>query len=166
MTMGRISFVAACLVSIGWNVKALAQPPASNVAAQKSPDQKFDELLTQAQKDPTKTDWKALRKAFAATNHYRPYNTEWPKELATVRKELDRGEAKSAEVMLVKLLEREGFMRLDGHMVAIAMYEKLGDSAKARMHRAFLEGISSAVFVPGAGRSFEKPIEVLFVDEE
>ncbi len=83
-----------------------------------------------------------------------------------MRKEVDRGDAKSAEAMLVKLLERERFMRLDGHAVAIALYQKMGDSDKAQKHRAFLEGLSSAVFVPGAGKSVEKPIEVLFVDEE
>jgi hypothetical protein len=68
--------------------------------------------------------------------------------------------------MLVRLMERERFMRLDGHAVAIALYEKLGDSEKARKHRTFLEGLSSALFAPGAGKTFEKPIEVLFIDEE
>ncbi len=42
----------------------------------------------------------------------------------------------------------------------------MGESDKARKHRSYLEGLSSAVFAPGAGMSFEKPIDVLFIEEE
>jgi hypothetical protein len=73
---------------------------------------------------------------------------------------------KEAEAALVRLLEREGLMRIDGHALAIALYEKLGETDKARKHRLFLEGLSSTVFIPGHCTSFEKPIEVLFVEEE
>jgi hypothetical protein len=165
MTVRRIFLVAACLAAAGWNGQAFGQPPNGSRALQKSPDQRFEELLVQAQKDPAKTDWKALRIAFAATSHYNPYGG-WPEDLAKVKEKFEKDELKPAETMLVKLMERERFMRLDGHAVAIALYEKMGDSEKARKHRAFLEGLSSALFVPGTGRSFEKPIEVLFIDEE
>jgi hypothetical protein len=166
MDTQRVLLVLACLAATGWNGQAFSRPPTGGPAAQKSPDRKFEELLAKAQKEPAKADWKRLRSAFAATTHYHPYNSEWTKELAKVGKELHEGEPKKAEAMLVKLLERERFMRLDGHAMAIAVYEKLGDSENARKHRAFLEGISTALFIPGTGKSFDKPIEVLFVDEE
>jgi hypothetical protein len=165
MRIRRTFLVVACLAAVGWNGQVSGQPATDERPAQKSPDLKFDALLAQAQKDPAKTDWKALRVAFAATSHYKPYG-EWRTELAKVREKFEKDELKSAEAMLVKLMERERSMRLDGHAVAVALYEKMGDSDKARRHRAFLEGLTSAVFVPGAGKSFEKPIEVLFVDEE
>jgi hypothetical protein len=166
MTTRRIGIVALYLAAAGWNGQALAQPPASNQTGQKSPEQKFEKLLAQAQKAPAKTNWKALRTAFAATRCYQPYNGEWRQELVKVSEEIERGDLKAAEAMLVKLMERERFMRIDGHAVAMALYEKMGDSDKARRHRAFLEGLSSAVFIPGAGKSIEKPIEVLFLEEE
>lgn len=166
MTLRQIFLVVACLALAGWNGRALGQPAPGDGKAQKSPDQKFEELLTQAQKDPARADWKALRIAFAATSHYHPYNGEWHKELTNVRKEIEKGALKDAEALLVKLLERERFMRLDGHGVAIALYEKMGESDKSRKHRAVLEGLWRALFVPGTGRTLEKPIEVLFIDEE
>ncbi len=166
MTMRRLFVVVACLVAAGWNGHALSQTAAGDGAGRKSPDQVFEVLLAGAQKDPAKTDWKALRTAFAATSHYKPYNFEWRREIAKVGNDVEQGKLKAAEAMLVKLLERERFMRLDGHAVAIALYEKMGESDKARKHRSYLEGLSSAVFAPGAGMSFEKPIDVLFIEEE
>jgi hypothetical protein len=144
----------------------MSQPPAGKQPAKESPDQVFETLLANAKKAPAKVDWKALRVAFAATSHYDPYNIEWRQDLSKARKDVERGELKAAEAKLGKLLDRERFMRLDGHAVAIALYDKMGDSGKAEKHRAFLEGLSSAVFAPGAGMSFEKPIEVLFIEEE
>ena len=68
---------------------------------------------------------------------------------------------------MTKLIEREHSMRMDGQgAVAIELYGRLGDSEKARKHKDFLNGLSSTVFAPDRGMSFEKPIEVLFVDEE
>jgi hypothetical protein len=86
--------------------------------------------------------------------------------MSKVGKDIHEGNFKVAEAELVKLLERERFMRIDGHAMALALYEKMGESEKARTHRDFLEGLSAAVFVPGHGMSIEKPIEVLFMDEE
>ncbi len=37
---------------------------------------------------------------------------------------------------------------------------------KKRKHQEFLDGLLSAVLVPGHGSSFERPIEILFVEEE
>ncbi len=166
MPMRRLFVAVACLLTAGWYGHALAQKPTGDKAARKSADQEFEALLARAQKDPAKTDWKALRTAFAATSHYKPYNFEWRREIAQVGNDVQQGKLKAAEAMLVKLLERERFMRLDGQALAVALYEKMGESDKVRKHRSYLEGLSSAVFAPGAGMSFEKPINVLFIEEE
>jgi hypothetical protein len=166
--MSRSRLSLALMVSlIAWWTAApsLAQPADADQAA-KALDQKFEEMLAAAQKDPKKADWKALRRAFAETTHYQPYNGTWRQDLAKVAKNLNDGKLKEAEAALTKLLERERFMRIDAHALALALYEKLEDSEKARLHKEFLEGFSAAVFVPGQGTSFEKPIEVLFIDEE
>jgi hypothetical protein len=136
------------------------------VAAQKAADKKFDQLLVAAQKDPAKADWKALRHAYSATSGYKPYSATWQQDIAKVGEDFQDGQFKKAEAAIVELLKREKFMRLDGHAMAIAIYEKLGDTEKARKHQDFLEGLTSVVMIPGHGASFEKPIEILFIEEE
>jgi hypothetical protein len=150
----------------GWSLTARAASDGDDAAGRKTPDKRFEALLAAAQKDPAKADWNALRRAFAETSLYEPYSAWWRTELAKVRKDMQAGRLGAAEAALVKMLERERFMRLDGEATAVALYEKMGDSAKARKHREFLEGHSSAVFAAGRGTSFEAPIEVLFVEEE
>jgi hypothetical protein len=139
-----------------------AQDPTADEKAK----QRFESLLTAAKKQPEKADWKALRHAFAETTDYQPYNPAWRSALTKVMGQLDSGDAKEAEAALIKLLDREGYMRLDAHSLAVLLYKKTGEKEKEEMHRQFIEGISSTLFVPGAGQSFEKPIEVLFIEEE
>ena len=95
-----------------------------------------------------------------------PTTQPWRQDIGKVAKNLHDGKLKEAEDALTKINERERFMRIDAHALALALYEKTGDSEKARKHKDLLEGLSAAVFVPGHGTSFEKPIEVLFMDEE
>ncbi len=140
--------------------------PAAEPLAQKSLDERFEMLLAAARKEPAKADWNALRHAFAQTRHYRPYNVEWKKEISQVGKDLADGNLKDAEPALVKLLERERFMRLDALAMAAALYQKMGDKDKAQTHQILLEGLADTVFVPEHGMSFEKPFVVLFIDEE
>jgi hypothetical protein len=139
----------------------------------KALDQKFETLLAAAQKDPKKTDWQALRLAFSHTSHYQPYNAAWGQECTRVVMNLRDNKLKQAEDLLTKMLERERFMRIEAHAMAVEIYEKTADpekaqerEEKARKHKEFLEGLSSVVFARDRGTSFEKPIEVLFIEEE
>ena len=140
--------------------------PGGQPSDEKTPDGRFEKLLAAAMKDPAKADWNALRHAFAQTRHYHPYNVEWKNEIAKVRKDLAADNVKAAESGLVKLLERERFMRLDAQALAVALYQKTGQKDKARRHQDLLEGLADTLFVPEHGMSFEKPFVVLFIDEE
>jgi len=166
MTTYRLGIPVIGFLITAWSATAPAATAGDDAAARKSSDQHFEALLAAAQKNPAETDWKALRHAFAKTSGYEPYSITWRQELAKVGKDVRDGNLKAAEAALVKLLERERFMRLDGQAMAVALYEKMEETDKARKHRAFLEGLSSTVFVAGHGTSFEKPIEVLFIEEE
>jgi hypothetical protein len=150
----------------GSSAASRTAPDDDEAEIRKALDQKFETLLAAAQKDPKKADWKALRLAFSQTSHYQPYNATWRQECTRVAMNLQDDKLKQAEDLLTKLLERERFMRIDAHAMAVALYEKTGDSEKARKHKEFLEGLSSVVFAPDRGTSFEKPIEVLFIEEE
>ncbi len=166
MTTYRLSIPLIGFLIFGWSAAAQTARTGDEAAALKAADQKFDALLVAARKDPAKADWKALRHAFAETSHYQPYSSTWREDVEKVGKDFQNGKFKEAEAALVKLLERERFMRIDGHAMAVAIYEKLGATEKARKHQDFLEGLTSALMVPGHGKSFEKPIEVLFIEEE
>ncbi|WP_165249391.1 DUF4919 domain-containing protein [Paludisphaera soli] len=142
----------------------------SSALAQEVPEKdaegRFDEMLAAAKREPGKADWVALRHAFADTARYHPYNGEWKEELAKVRKELRGDDPKAAEAALDELLQREGYMRLDAHGLAAVHYSRTGRRDKEEFHNKFSEGIVDALFASGDGKSFEKPIEVLFIEEE
>jgi hypothetical protein len=167
MTMIRLSITLAGIVIGSWiTTPAIAQTVKDDDEAAKARDREFDTMLAAAEKDPKKADWKALRRAFAETSYYEPYDTTSRDEFGKVVQKLRDGDLKAAEAALVKINAHEHFMRIDGHAIAGVLYEKLGDSEKARKHKEIFEGLSSALLAPGLGTSFEKPIEVLFVDEE
>ena len=154
----RVSFLVALTAGLS---PAQEAPTATEKA-----DRAFADLLSAAKKDPEKADWKALRHAFAETSRYHPYNIKWRDELAAVREQIEAKRYKEAEAALDALMEREGFMRLDAHGVATVLYDRSGQKDKLDFHSRFAQGIASALFAPGRGLSIEKPIEVLFVDEE
>jgi hypothetical protein len=166
MTTNRLSTGIVGVLIFGWSAALVAQQVDDEAAARKAADEKFAELRIAAEKDPATTDWRALRRAFAATSHYEPYQIKWRSDLGKVAKDIHDGKVKEAEAAIVKLIEREQFMRIDGHAMAVELYEKSGQSEKAERHRNFRDGLMSAVLVPGYGTSFEKPFEVLFLEEE
>jgi Domain of unknown function (DUF4919) len=166
MSRWGLSIALTGLLIAGWSAPPAVAQPVEDDKSLKALDQKFEELLVAAQKDPKKADWNALRHAFAETSHYQPYNAGWREEISKVTKNLREGNLKEAEAALTRLLERERYMRIDALALAVALYEKTEDSEKARMHKGLLEGLSATVFAPSLGKSFEKPIEVLYIEEE
>jgi Domain of unknown function (DUF4919) len=166
MTTTRLSIALAGILLAGWSAPPAFAQAGDNDKATKEADQKFEKLLAVAQKDPKKADWKAVRHAYSKTSYYQPYDTTWKQEIGKVSRNLRDGNLKEAETALVELIKREHSMRIEGHALAVTLYEKLGDSEKARKHKELLDSLSALVFGPGLGASFEKPIEILFIDEE
>jgi hypothetical protein len=166
MQTTRLSIALAGILIAGWSTTPANAQTAKVDEAAKARDHKFDTLLTAAQKDPKKADWKAVRRAFSETSHYHPYDSSWRDDSVKVIEKMKEGKLKAAETSLVELLARERLMRIDGHALAVSLYEKMGDSEKARKHKDLFDALSSTVFAPGNGTSFENPIEVLFIEEE
>ncbi|MDR3618527.1 MAG: DUF4919 domain-containing protein [Paludisphaera borealis] len=142
------------------SLAAAQEPPA------KDADKEFDKMLSAAKETPEKADWVKLRHAFTKTTRYQPYNSKWREELNKLRTELKGKDPKAAEAALDKLIEREGFMRLDALGLAAAHYGKTGQKEKETLYVQFARGVASTIYVPGTGMSIEKPIEVLFIEEE
>jgi hypothetical protein len=170
MTNFRLSLaLAGILIAAGSNTPASAQATPKTTQedeAVKERDRKFDTLLAAALKEPKKADWKAVRRAYSQTSHYSPYSSSWREDAGKVVENMKEGKLKEAEAGLSKLMASEYSMRIDGHAMAAAIYEKMGDSEKARKHKEIFEALSFTVFPPGDGMTVDKPIEVLFIEEE
>jgi hypothetical protein len=134
--------------------------------AKENPDQKFEKLLAEAHKDPETADWKALRRAFAETSHYQPYDIKVTQELRQISKAIGRGEFESSEAALLKLLERERFMRLDTLAMMMMLCDQTKQVEKESKYRKLVEPILKVLQDPKAGGSFDRAIEVLFIEEE
>ncbi len=148
-------------LSLAWLASGLAA-----ASAQETADRRFEKLLTAAKKDPGKADWKTLRRAFSMTTRYDPYSVDVDEKLKEIAQAIGRGEFKESEAALLKLVERDGFMRFDSLAMLMRLYDKTEQPEKAKIYKGFLEGILGVLDYPKSGVSFENPIEVLFVQEE
>lgn len=172
MPRRRLQFVAACLLILGSSAT-----PTQGFAADDTPketaDQRFEKLHAEAMKAPENADWKALRKAFAVTSRYQPYSIGVDEKLKEIAKAIGRGETKSSEEALLKLVEREGHMRFDTVAMLMMLYQRTDQLEKADKYKTILDGILGTLSYPKGemsgpkgGTSFEDPIEVLFIQEE
>ena len=156
----------ALLCAIGLALALGGKATADDPRAKETPDQRFEKLLADAMKTPEKTDWKSLREAFSRTSHYQPYNIEVDQKLKEIAKSIGRGETKESETALVKLIERDRFMRFDSLAMLIILYDKTDQPEKGERYRKILDGILGVLKYPEAGTSYEKPIQILFIQEE
>jgi hypothetical protein len=154
----RIACVAGTLAG---TAKALDGPKTD-----KTPDQHFETLLEEAMKSPEKADWKALRDAFSKTTRYHPYSVDVTDQLNKIAEAIRRGETKETEAALIKLIERERFMRLDALAMLMMLYDKTGQTEKAEKYSKLVRCILNVLDYSKAGSSFDNPIQVLFIDEE
>jgi hypothetical protein len=162
MNARKVAIAFAVLIFI-WQTVGLARAASE---AQETPDQAFERLLDAAMKSPQKANWKELRQAFAKTTHYAPYSIDVDEKLRGFAKDLSLGKFKESEAGLIKLVERDRFMRFDSLSLLLMVYEKLEQPEKAKKYKAILGGIFGVLQYPKAGVSFENPIEVLYVQEE
>ena len=165
MKSRSVGFVLAGVGCLAWAI-AVAARAGDDAKSKETPDQRFEKLLADAMKAPEKADWKSLREAFSRTTHYHPYSIEVDEKLKEIAKSIGRGETKESETALLKLLERDRFMRFDSLAMLMMLYEDTKQPAKAEKYKKLLDGILGVLKYPEAGTSFEKPIQILFVQEE
>ena len=160
-----VAFVLVGVACLSW-VPDMAIGATDEPKGKQSPDVRFEKLLDGAMKAPEKANWRQLREAFSRTTHYQPYSIDVTQKLEEIAGSIGRGETKESEVALLKLLEQERFMRLDTLGMMLRLYEKTGEPKKAEKYEKILEGILGVLKYPDEGTSFDKPIQVLFIQEE
>ena len=131
-----------------------------------TPEQRFEKLLEVARAEPSKADWKEVRHAFTGTKHYKPYFSDVPDKLKLTLPMIKRGETKEAEAELIRLIEQERFMRIRPMILLNSLYIKENQPEKGQKYRDCLDGIIRTMIFPDAATSFDKAIEVLYIDEE
>ncbi len=160
-----VAFVLVGVACLAW-IPDMAVGATDEPKGKGSPDVRFEKLLDGAMKAPEKANWRELREAFSRTTHYQPYSIDVTQKLKEIAGSIGRGETKESEAALLKLLEQERFMRLDSLGMMLRLYEKTGEPKKAEKYEKLLEGILGVLKYPEEGTSFEKPIQVLFIQEE
>jgi hypothetical protein len=166
MALSRVHRLAPGILIWGWLAVGSLITASDDSLPQETADQRFEKLYSAALKDSEKADWKELRRAFAATTHYNPYGIGVPEKLRGIALQIGRGELKASEAALLELLERERQMRLDTLAMTMQLYEKMDQPEKVQRYQKLIEPVLEILFNRDAGMSFEKPIEVLFIQEE
>lgn len=133
-----------------------------SVPASKSTN--YPELLERAKANPQAVDFTGLRMSFARSSGYRPYagypNEEEPLGHAMESKDWNR------ILQIVNASLEKNYVRMRPHYFAAIAYEHLGDTDRARFHRAFFSGLAQSIVASGDGRSPETAIVVIDVEEE
>ena len=115
---------------------------------------------------PEKANWKELRQAFSKTSHYHPYNIDVDEKLKGIAESIGRGELKASETALLKLVERDRFMRFESLAMLMMLYDRMEQPEKSKKYGKLVESILGVLAYPKAGVGFENAIEVLYVEEE
>jgi Domain of unknown function (DUF4919) len=165
MKSKSVGLVLLGVLSLAWPF-AVAAGTLDDTKDKEALDQRFEKLLADAMKAPEKADWKSLREAFSKTTHYHPYSIDVDERLKKLAKSIGRGEWKESEAALIKLIERDRFMRFDSMAMLMMLYEKMGQPEKAKKYKMLLDGILDILEYPKTGTSFENPIPILFIQEE
>jgi hypothetical protein len=148
-------------------VSVLGFPSLSTSAARHepdNPDRTFAAELAAARLDPEHVDFRRLRHLFAATSEFDPAAAV-AFDPAPVEYELKNGERAAALVALDRALAGR-WTDIAAHDYAITACEKTGFSDRARLHRAFLDGLARSILDSGDGRTPETAWHVISEAEE
>ena len=158
------ALLISSLVMIAATSQGLIAPRA--VAEEETQEQRFERLLAPALRDPAKANWKELRAAFAGTPAHQPYSTAATDELKRIVREIGHDEAKESEAALLKLIERERYMRLDSLFILMRLYDNTKQPEKAAQFKKYVDAIIEVLDYPKGGTALDQAVEVLYIEEE
>jgi hypothetical protein len=129
--------------------------------------QTYADLLSAAKLHPLVADYRALRLAYASSPEYDPYDAR--RDVAALYRELDRARRRGNAGRAIKFLDRllEGnCLDARAHAIAASVRREMGDESRATYHRAFAQGIISAIRRSGDSKSVETAFVVVSAQEE
>jgi hypothetical protein len=124
----------------------------------------FDQLLSAAQADPERADFRRLRLAYTRSPGYAPYE---PDELdtAALDQEVANGERVAGLLALDRMMDGH-WLDMKAHLVAARACARFGEEARAELHARFARGLVLSILDSGDGRTFETAWPVIDVSEE
>ncbi len=140
----------------------LAAPAAA--AAEQDIENDYGLLLARAKLDPARADFRQLRMAFTKTPAYLPYD-RYTAEDKEINAAIDTGNWTRALEIVNSLLEKN-YVRIRSHLSALLIYDKQGDTERARFHHAFINGLFRSIMSSGDGRSAASAFVVINTEEE
>jgi hypothetical protein len=124
----------------------------------------YQGLLAIAKQNPDAADYTKLRMLHTQSPGYGPFRFD-SKSHHTLSNAMDIGDISAALDALHQLLS-VCYLDIHAHMLAIDIYEKLGDSDLETYHMKFAMGLLDSIIRSGDGTSFETAFVVISAQEE
>ncbi|NWG18578.1 MAG: DUF4919 domain-containing protein [Chloroflexi bacterium] len=123
----------------------------------------YEKLLAEAQQNPGKCDFLALRMAYTRSPLFNPYLNTANIPMA-LRQAVQQDDQNLIGAGLQRVLQ-EDYLDIETHIVAYNFYQQSGRTAKADYHGAFARGLLASIMRVN-GRTFETAFEVISIREE
>jgi hypothetical protein len=136
--------------------------PEATAQASRDAEARYQALLAQAKASAPKSDWLALRLAYAARPAFKPFGQDVAK--SEMFKAVEAGDCPKA-LAEAKAVIAETYVDADAHLIAAFCDDKQGDPAGAVLERGIGVGLLKSIQT-GDGLSPASPFTVIDVDEE
>jgi hypothetical protein len=163
--------VAAALMAIAaspaWTQEKAAptSPPQSATPAPTATGPRYDDLLAQAKRDGAVVDFKALRYAYADSEHYNPYDAK-ESELRTSMVKAYRDKDCATAMQHAQAILDKNYVDIDAHMMLDLCYRRLEQPQPAKHHERMAHGLAESIVATGDGRTPQTAFVVIAVREE
>jgi hypothetical protein len=124
----------------------------------------YPALLQRLKAGDRTIDFTALRKGYAASPDYRPYETNY-----RLREQLDAAVKAQRYLEALGLADRlleTKFLDLQAHLLCMSIARRTQDEGRFAFHRFVLRGVIDSVRQTGDGLSFQTAYAVTTMDEE
>jgi len=157
----------AVAVSPAWTQEKTAPAPTPQTANSEpaAVEPRYDALLAQAKRDGAAVDFKALRYAYADSEHYNPYDAK-ESELRTSMVKAYRDKNCVTAMKHAQVILDKNYVDIDAHMMMDLCYRRLDQPQQARQHELMAHGLAESVIATGDGRTPQTAFVVIAVREE
>jgi hypothetical protein len=156
-------------IAIGAAALSAQAPPTSRGTTRPGPksaeDSAYLTRLATVQAGDTTADLSALRRQYASTTFYAPYDTHVDEKRQRMWARLDAHDVAGAGAIADSLLAAN-YLDADAHVGAGVSATARGDSLAAARHFAVARGILRSIESTGDGRTKDRPLFVLSPAEE
>lgn len=127
---------------------------------------KYESLLVRAKSMDSTLDFYELRMSYTRTNDYNSYDPQMDGRIKKMKTELEKNLNYEEVKRIADTIFQNYYVSIEAHHCCLEVYIQLGDSAMAKYHRFFVDGIINSILKSGDGRYPETAWPVISKDEE